>query len=551
MLCFAQKLNGMKKITSKIFAFLAVLSGSYAQAQVHLLNDYQTAQTDTIGTYQNILFREGGFSTLFPIANSNGTEFYTCSDRGVNIDAANANPAACHPTYDKIFPFPGYAPKIHRIRLSGNAIEILESITIKRPDGSNASGLINPTGFGSTAAEEASTDTVEDCNSFNQKIAAKDIWGIDPEGLIVDHEGNFWLSEENGPTIWQLNANGQVLKRYTPYVSQVGTANIDQQIDTVWKYRKNNRGLESLTMTPNGKIYALIQSPLLYPDEQTGEHTQVHRLLELDPVSRTTRMFVYLNDGEVGSGDNKIRLKDWKTSDMAAVNDSMFLIIEAAQRGQTDIKKIYLININKATPINSGLYNGQTAEALADSAHLAAEGIIPASKKLFVDLMANGWPAELGKAEGLAIINDSTIAVANDNDFGQVSPNEDGIATATGQTNHVLIFGLQGNNKIPDYVPLETPPAGIEETTPMESIRVFPNPARQYLNIQFQISKKTTVHIELINALGRKVRPDIQQQLNIGMRNIQIATQGLPEGMYFLNIGDEHSQKHVKVIIRP
>ncbi|HET8573325.1 MAG TPA: esterase-like activity of phytase family protein [Edaphocola sp.] len=541
----------MKKITTKIFIFLAALSGPQARAQVQLLNNYQTAQTDTIGTYQDILFREGGFSTLFPIAHTNGTEFYTCSDRGVNIDAANANPAGCHPTYDKIFPFPGYAPKIHRIRINGNAVDILESMTIKRPDGSNASGLINPTGFGSTATEEASTDTVEDCNNFSQKVAAKDIWGIDPEGLVVDRNGDFWLSEENGPTIWQLNASGKVLKRYTPYASQPGAANIDQLIDTVWKYRRNNRGLESLAITPNGKLYALIQSPLLYPDEQTGTHTQVHRLLELDPVSGTTRMFVYLNDGEVGSGSDKIRLKDWKTSDMAAVNDSMFLVIEAGKRGQTDIKKIYLININNATPITSELYNGKTVEALADSAHLAEEGIIPVSKKLFLDLKAHGWPAELGKAEGLAIINDSTIAVANDNDFGQISPNENGIAMATGESSHVLIFRLQGDNKIPDYVPLPAnPPSGIETVT-QEDIRVFPNPARQYFNIQFRVSEKTNVHIELINALGRKVLPVIQQQLNSGIRNIRITTQGLAAGVYFLNIGGDHDQKHVKVIIRP
>lgn len=542
----------MKKITVKILSALALLSaGSFAQAQVQLLNDYQTTQTDTIGTYQNILFREGGFSTLFPIANTNGTEFYTCSDRGVNIDGAEANPSGCHPTYDKIFPFPDYAPKIHHVKISGNTIEILESFTIKRPDGSNASGLINPTGFGSTASEVASTDTVEDCNNFNQKVAAKDIWGIDPEGLIVDHEGNFWLSEENGPTIWKLDANGKVIKRYTPYPNQAGTGNIDQQIDTVWKYRKNNRGLESLTITPNGKIYALIQSPLLYPDEQTGEHTQVHRLMELDPSSGTTQMFAYLNDGEIGSGDNKIRLKDWKFSDMAAVNDSMFLVIEAAQRGQTDIKKIYLININQATPISSGLYNGQTAEALGDSAHLAAEGIIPVSKTLFLDLLANGWPAQMGKAEGLAIINDSTIAIANDNDFGQVSPNEDGIATATGETNHILTFRLQGDNKIPDYVPL-TPdtPSGIEETVLGNDIRVYPNPAHQYVNIQFHVSKTTATNIELIDALGRKALSNVQQQLHIGINNIQITTQNLPAGMYFLNIRNGQFQKHVKLVIR-
>src|SRR5690606_20315372 len=103
-----------------------------------------------IGTFQDIEFREAGFSGLFPITNSNGKEFWTVSDRGVNVDCAKANPAECRPTYDKLYAFPDYAPKIHRVRVNGDSIQILQSITMKRPNGSTATGLLNPTGFGST-----------------------------------------------------------------------------------------------------------------------------------------------------------------------------------------------------------------------------------------------------------------------------------------------------------------------------------------------------------------------------------------------------------------
>ena len=129
-----------------------MLSFTKAGAQVTKLQDYQNNRSAAIGTFQGINFREGGFSGLYPIPNTNGKEFWTISDRGVNVDAANANPAACRPTYDKIYAFPNYAPKIHRIRVNGDSIQILQSITMKRPNGTNASGIINPTGFGSTAA---------------------------------------------------------------------------------------------------------------------------------------------------------------------------------------------------------------------------------------------------------------------------------------------------------------------------------------------------------------------------------------------------------------
>ncbi|MEO6453135.1 MAG: esterase-like activity of phytase family protein, partial [Ginsengibacter sp.] len=435
---------------------LILLMSNPAKAQITLLQDYQNNYSAPIGTFQEINFREAGFSGLCPVAGTNGKEFWTVSDRGANVDAANANPSGCRPTYDKIYGFPSYAPKIHRIRLNGDSIQILQTITLKRPNGTTVSGLLNPTGFGSTAAEIISTDTVQDCANFNAKTFAKDIWGIDSEGILVDKDGNFWICEEGGPTIWKVAPNGIVLKRYTSYAGLPGAQPQDIAIDTVFSYRKNNRGFEGIAITPNGKIYAIIQSPILYPNKSTGEGTRIHRILEINPADNSTRMFAYLNDGIIGaSGANQIRLRDWKIGDMAAINDSTFLVLEAAARGTSDIKSIYLININSATPVTSGLYNGATLEALVDSAGLASNGIAPVTKTLFMDLLANGWPEALDKAEGLSIINDSTIAVGNDNDYGQFSPAEDGVATATGKTSHVIVYGLQGSNKVSSYRSLQ------------------------------------------------------------------------------------------------
>lgn len=417
------------------------------------IQTYKNNTSPVIGSFQGINYREAGFSTLFPIQNTNGTEFWTCSDRGVNIDCANANPASCRPTYDKMYAFPSYSPKIHRIRITGDSVQILQSITIKRPNGTGATGIINPTGLGSTATEVASTDTVLDCANFTLKTTPKDTFGIDPEGLVVDKLGNFWLCEEGGATIWKLNPNGVVLQRFTPYANLAGAQSVDIQIDTVFKYRKNNRGFEGISIAPNGKIYAIIQSGILYPTTTVGENTRIHRILEIDPATNTQRMLAYLNDGIIGTGSNQIRLRDWKIGDMAAVNDSIFLVLEAAARGTTDIKRLYQININKATPVHSGLYGGLTLEGLVDSIGLATQGITPVTKTLVMDLLASGWPAALDKAEGLAIINDSTIAIGNDNDFGQTSPLANGIATATGNVSHVITYRLGGAKKLTNYVP--------------------------------------------------------------------------------------------------
>jgi hypothetical protein len=321
-----------------------LLSGAAANAQVMMLSDYKNFNSPAIGTFQGLNFREAGFSGMFPVPGTNGKEYWICSDRGVNVDAANANPSACRPTYDKIYGFPNYAPKIFRVKIQGDSVQILQTISMKRPSGATATGLINPTGYGSTATEEPSFDTVQDCANYSSKLTSKDIYGIDAEGLAVDRAGNFWVCEEGGPTIWKMNQNGVLTNRYTPYAGLSGAQPGDLQIDTVFRFRKNNRGFEGLTITPSGKIYAIIQSPLLFPTSTVGEASRVHRILELNPATGATRMFAYLNDGVIGTGSNQIRLKDWKIGDMAAINDTTFLVMEAALRGTTDIKRVYKIN---------------------------------------------------------------------------------------------------------------------------------------------------------------------------------------------------------------
>ena len=109
-------------MTRKLFkalgcAALLALGHSGASAQITLLRDYKNNNSAAIGTFQGINFREAGFSALYAIPGTNGKEFWTCSDRGVNVDCASANPTGCTPTYDKLYGFANYAPKIHRIRV--------------------------------------------------------------------------------------------------------------------------------------------------------------------------------------------------------------------------------------------------------------------------------------------------------------------------------------------------------------------------------------------------------------------------------------------------
>lgn len=400
---------------------------------------YHNKSSKKIGTFQGIDYYEGAFSGMYAIPGTQGKEFYINSDRGVNIDCKNIK--TCGAIYDKLYAFPDYAPKIHRVRIDGDSIQILQTIAIKRPDGTGATGLLNPLGFGSSSADNPLMGT--DCS-----FTTKDDWGIDSEGIAVGSNNDFWLCEEGGASVWNLDFNGKVIHRYSPYANKIGAKAQDLPIDSVFGYRKNNRGFEGVSVTPNGKVYAMIQSPILYPNKSAGEASYIHRLLEIDPVSGKSTMYAYLNPGPSKS----IGAKDWKIGDMSAVNDSTFLLIEQAASGSDISRNIYEIKINKATPVTSGLYGGKTLEQLKDSAGLAGAGIVPVKKTLFLDLRANNWLDMLDKAEGLAIVNDSTIAICNDNDYGQQSINQDGNAQVTDIKSYIYVYHLPDGSKIQNYV---------------------------------------------------------------------------------------------------
>ena len=540
----------MRKFSTIAFITLGLLLGNTeSKGQITKAADYKNNYSPTIGTFKGVNFREAGFSALAVIPGTGGTEFWTCSDRGVNVDCANANPTGCKPTYDKMFCFPSYSPKIHRVKIQGDSVQILKTISVKRPDKTATVGYLLPTGFGSTATEQASTDTVLDCANYSSKLAPKDAWSIDCEAIAVDKKGNFWIAEENGPSVWKLDSNGVALNRYSPYANLTGAQPEDILIDTSFKYRKNNRGFENMTITPNGKVYAIIQSPLLYPTKAIGEATRVHRMIEIEPITNATRMFVYLNDGVVGaSGANQIRLQDWKLGDMTAINDSTFLVLEAAARGTTDIKRMYLININQATVVNSGLYSGLTIEGLVDSAGLAGASVKAVKKTLVMDLLASGWDPTLDKAEGVTIINDSTIAISNDNDFGQNCPLANGLPLATTNLSHIVVFNLKGANKIPNFVaPVSSSISFINAPT---SIKLYPNPSFNSASLTMSLNKKEQIVVSIIDMQGKEVLRPISGIFDAGEQQVELNTSQLQSGIYLIRIVTANESTAVKMVVR-
>jgi hypothetical protein len=95
---------------------------------------------------------------------------------------------------------------------------------------------------------------------------------------------------------------------------------------------------------------------------------------------------------------------------------------------------------------NGLLIGGQTLEELGTPEALEAAGIIPVTKELVVDLLDLPVLYPHDKPEGVAVIDDNTIAVVNDDDFGVTD--DDGtliqkILPATDEVDNNTIFFIR------------------------------------------------------------------------------------------------------------
>lgn len=329
-------------------------------------------------------FKTGfGSALAFKNINSDGTiEFYALTDRGPNADI---------PKYlkdgksvpGKFFPASNFTPSIGILKVDDKKAEIIDKIELKDSTGKNITGLPLPLNrIGSTG--EVALD-------LNMNSLGYDINGLDPEGIAIDKDGNFWISDEYGPFIIKFDKNGKILEKLEP----------GNGLPEIVKHRIPNRGIEGLTIDKNGNIYAAVQSTLNV-DGKTKDTAIFTRVLKIDPDTKEVKTFAYPIDKNYKSNSAA------KIGDIYAVDENKLLIIEQGkQKGKME-NLIYLVDFSKADDITT-------------LGNLESKGndlkIKLGEKKLVVDLRKHGWDTE--KAEGLTLLPDNkTIAIINDNDFG-------------------------------------------------------------------------------------------------------------------------------------
>jgi len=341
-----------------------------------------------------------------------GLSFYALGDRGPNGDAPGYVDGAgvSHPT--KAYLTPTYAPRI----ITMNVLPfvgplVTSSVSIK-------SGGVPVTGLPPAAL------TTEIALSETLGVFPSSTTGIDPEGIDVDARGNVWVSEEYGPSLLKIHpGTGEISLKLTPGAG----------LPAILASRQANRGFEGVAVTPNGKVYGMVQSTLDVAGSTKGK-AQFIRLVEYDPATGATRMFAYPHEiaAYAKSGDTKL-------GDLIAVDNQRFVTMEEGKDKNKAFRNVvYGFDITGATDLTglslSGGPNAGKELEYGTAAEIAAQ-IVMARKSQILDLRAYGWTDE--KAEGMSLVDSKTLVVANDQDFG-VTATMTGDPTSADPTAYVV-----------------------------------------------------------------------------------------------------------------
>lgn len=349
-------------------------------------------------------------------------EFWMIADRGPNGQVSVAGQTR------RTFPVPTYTPLILHVCLNPEtgAIDTYETIPIVGQSGAPVTGLSN------LARDEPPYDFA------GQTLLGLNQSGLDTEGLVRTSAGEFWVNEEYGPSLVHIGADGKVIKRYSPTGVALPEADYPtaESLPGIFTKRKVNRGFEGLALSKDEHtLYLVLQSPLANPSRAVGDPSRNTRILVFDiPSERVVAEYVYRFEVSATFDPSLPNPTEMKLSGVIALSDTQLLVLERTD----NVAKVYRVDLSKATNILGSKWDDPaTAPSLEALADPASEGVVVLPKTLVVDLAA--LPGVPGKIEGIAVIDDTTLAIANDNDF-DIGTIVGGVNQGTGAPSKVLII---------------------------------------------------------------------------------------------------------------
>jgi hypothetical protein len=342
---------------------------------------------------------------------------WTVGDRGPNIacsemkQIAGMDFAPCKGVRNgRVYPTPSNSPSIYRVMLLDNGtFRVTDVITLKDRDGNPLSGMLNPL---KTAATENAMDGAG-------KPLPRELNGFDAEGIVRLTDGSFWIGDENGPSIAHFSADGRMIARHVPQGTEGEFAgaryDVKGTLPAILAKRAINRGIESMAVSPDENfLYFIMQNALANPDVKTYQAAKNIRLFKIERASmKVVGEYVYtLDDPMSFRRDPSKRQNDPRISELMAIGLDRLVVLERTEL----TTKLYEIQLEGATNIIGTRWDDAATSPSLEATTVADAKITAPQKTLRLDT-AN-FTDIVGKTEGMALLDDGSLLVINDDDYG-------------------------------------------------------------------------------------------------------------------------------------
>ncbi len=345
---------------------------------------------------------------------------WTAGDRGPNMTCSEAPAivgediaAMCRKLSNgRIYPTPSYTPSIYRVVLDRLQSKFHVTLTIPlrtAKTGRLLTGLLNP----QTAA------TKDTGMALSGEILPDDPDNVDLEGLVRLSDGSFWIAEEMGPSIAHVSADGRILKRFVPANAVQDYAKAEAEIvgalPAILSKRQGNRGIEGLAVSPDEKfLYAMVQNPLANPDIKAYQGARNTRLIKFDRVQeKVVGEWVYqLADPQSFGFDPSPRQNEPRISEIIVIGEGRLLVLERTEK----TTKLFEITLAGASNIMGSKWDDVATSPSLEQL-LDAQDVVAVNKILRFDTFRDLKTAP-EKIEGMAFLQDGSLLLINDNDFG-------------------------------------------------------------------------------------------------------------------------------------
>ena len=291
-----------------------------------------------------------------------------------------------------------------------------ETILFSGPDGTPTTGLdadgtghLSYPGFPDLPVATYQGDGFGNAGPGGKRIP------IDSEGIVLNADGSFWISDEYGPYIYRFSPAGLMIGAIRPPDAFIpmrnGTESFSADSPTFYASmgagddvipannptgRDNNHGFEGLTVDGNN-LYVLLQAAANQEgglDKQTERYARLVKYdITIPSAPRYAREFVVplplYNDPTAKASKNP---KTAAQSEIFHIQDGQFFIMSrdsGAGHGQSVSTSVYrhidVFDIATATDIKGNTYDCATCAIASEDLGVLETGITPATYCSFID----------------------------------------------------------------------------------------------------------------------------------------------------------------------